>query len=414
MSTISNLFRKRTSPSHRQGKLFFGLRIGIFTAIVVLEISMLLLSFWMEDFYGLPRWPFILGTIGIFTLSVALQTFVFDRFSYKIACYVVDVLAQFVLTLLIGNVYLCAVYVLVLSEYYMSTDKIFDNLTMAIACILVFVATYGYATYGDFDIFTTIVACFSELLVLAIHFVIVNFALYSYDTKQELEKSLKERDESSQKLQKAYDELAEVTLLQERQRIAKDIHDTAGHSITTVIMQTEAAKLLLEEDREAAKRSIVAANLQAKNALEELRRSVHLLAGTAENTTLRDKLLRVVNDTSDGTGIVIRADIENITCVEAKERLLVNSLKEGISNGLRHGRATAFYVELYSGGGNINFLLSDNGVGADVAHIKEGLGIRGMRERTEALGGKLYLTSMLDEGFEIRIVLPADAVKNNM
>ena len=95
---------------------------------------------------------------------------------------------------------------------------------------------------------------------------------------------------TAQELQKAYDELAEVTALQERQRIAKDIHDMAGHSITTVIMQTEAAKLILDSNPQEAKSKIVAANLRAQHALEELRESVHLLSGRRSRLSLKEAL----------------------------------------------------------------------------------------------------------------------------
>ena len=118
--------------------------------------------------------------------------------------------------------------------------------------------------------------------------------------------------------------------------------------------------------------------------------------------------MNIIHESTDGTGIVIRADIDDITLCSAKHRFLCNTLKEGISNGLRHGNATAFYFELKKKGDRIAFLLSDNGSGVDGAKLKKGFGLRGMTARVEALGGEVSFESEPDEGFEIHISLPAD------
>ena len=102
-------------------------------------------------------------------------------------------------------------------------------------------------------------------------------------------------------------------------------------------MQTEAAKLVIDKNPAEAKNRIVAANLQAKHALEELRESVHLLSGAQENVTLKEALLAIVRESCDGTGIAIRFDVDDADVLPAVFRFLCNSLKEGISNGLRHG-----------------------------------------------------------------------------
>ena len=200
--------------------------------------------------------------------------------------------------------------------------------------------------------------------------------------------------------------MEEVTVLKERQRIAKDIHDTAGHSMTTVIMQTEAAKLIVEQNPQEAKQKIIAANLQAKNALEELRESVHLLSGRMTKRTLKEELQQIIAESMDGTEITIRKSIEDVEVSDEYYRFIANTLKEGISNGLRHGSATAFWFELRKNAERLEFLLSDNGCGIDVSTIKEGLGLYGMKERLTALGGTLEISSEINEGFELFLTLP--------
>ena len=402
--------RSNNLPQGRDGKFFRICRRGIFYVILVIEVLIFFTNFLNTVFGRIPAWIPLLIVEGVFTISCFLTTFVLKKYNQKIACYVVEFVSQFLLTLLTNSSYLSIIYVLILSEYYISAPKLSDGVAMVICSLVIYLLTYSISAYilASEDIMVIVTSCFSEMLLIVIHFAIVEFSLNLYDTKQKLTESLAELDESNQKLQRAYDDLAEVTILQERQRIARDIHDTAGHAITTVIMQTEAAKLIVETDPQEAKRRIVAANLQAKSALEELRRSVHLLAGDRSTSCLKDDLEHIIHDSCDGTDIVIRYEIEDVDCSSAKRRFLTNGLKECISNGLRHGHATAFYFELSRSNGEILFLLSDNGSGADIHQLKEGFGMKSLRSRTESFGGNVEFSSDPEEGFEVRIKLPED------
>ena len=200
--------------------------------------------------------------------------------------------------------------------------------------------------------------------------------------------------------------MEEATVIEERNRIAKEIHDTAGHSLTTVIMQTEAARLAMEKDPARARHCIDAANLQAKNCLEELRLSVHLLSGRRENVTLKEYLEGILDETAEGTSFTVRSKIDDVEMKDEAERFISNTLREGISNGIRHGGSTAFFFELKDMGNYVELLLSDNGAGADMSKFKEGFGLSGMRAKAESLGGMINFSSEPGEGFEIRLSLP--------
>ena len=158
---------------------------------------------------------------------------------------------------------------------------------------------------------------------------------------------------------------------------------------------------------EEAKQKIIAANVQAKHALEELRDSVHLLSGGKGKQTLASALQVIVHESTDGTGITVRSDIQDIPVSPAKFRFLCNSLKEGISNGLRHGGATAFWFECKKDGDKIRFLLSDNGTGVN-GEIPFGFGLTGMMDRAKSLGGEVRFVYEQDEGFEVHLTLPMD------
>ena len=313
-----------------------------------------------------------------------------------------------------GGAYAVAVYALVLTEFYIVTEHTRVSLGLLLGGVGLYVGGHLIQSLvvnpeTTVDLYRLITGAFGGITALLLHFLVVQIGLAFYRQYLRLNKALVELDESKKELEKAYAVVAEVTALEERQRIAKEIHDTAGHSITTVIMQTEAAKRIVEQNPIEAKNKMVAANLQAKHALEELRDSVHLLSGVRENQTLKQALEDIVHESTDGTGITIRSQIDDLQVLPAKFRFLCNTLKEGISNGLRHGNATAFWFECKLDGDKIRFLLSDNGKGVQGDDLKIGFGLTSMRERAKSLGGEVAFSWEQDDGFELSLVLPIDA-----
>ena len=387
--------------------------IGKVLIFLALVLVLIILAVDCRDMYfeGIRAIVVILPVSAALLIENAVKLFAIRTFKRRIVCYVIDLAFLLVLTCFSGGRLISTLFIVILSEFYLSQEKLVGNIAMGVCSVVLYLAMLALSQLlraEPVELDMLISNAFNDLIVFALHFLLVNFLLLIYRKNEEIAQRAKELAESNQKLAEAMEKLKEVTALEERQRIAKDIHDTAGHSITTVIMQTEAAKLALENDPAGAKRSIVAANLQAKHALEELRESVHLLSGREGGESLRDMLVGIVHESTDGTGIAVRYDIDDITLCVAKSRFLCNTLKEGISNGLRHGKATAFYFELKKGEKDAEFLLSDNGTGMDISALKEGFGLRGMHARAESLGGSVWFETEIDEGFEIHLRLPLD------
>ena len=353
-----------------------------------------------------------LPTAVVLVVVMAIQTLFVRDFYKKIPFYVLDSILLVLLTLFAtwrkppqtSTSYLYLVYALVLSEYYLSSPTLRDNIIMFAVNIGVYTIEYAVVALVSNTLesaFATSSQYFTDLIILILHFIMFSFAMTVYRKNKLIEKSMEELEESKNELLRAYDKLEEATLLEERNRISKDIHDTAGHSLTTVIMQTEAAKLMLDKNPEEAKKRIVAANVQAKNCLEELR-----LSGRRENVSFKEYLESIVGETTNGTDVTIRSKIDDVSMTEDAERFVGNLLREGISNGLRHGRSTAFFFELKDMGNFVEILLSDNGCGADLHTFKEGFGLSAMRNKAEKLGGMINFVSEAGEGFEINVSLP--------
>ncbi len=358
-----------------------------------------------------------LASAAALVFSMVMKIFVMRTFLRKIAWYVIDSLLLLVFTvfsswgisLVFGSSYIFLVYMLVLSEYYLSAPSLRDCAIMFAVNLAAYTVVYiiNAVVRNEFgSAFLISSQYFLVLIVLVLHFIMFNFAMTVSRKNKQIEENLRELVESRNGLLRAYEKVEEATVIEERNRIAKEIHDTAGHSLTTVIMQTEAARLAMEKDPARARHCIDAANLQAKNCLEELRLSVHLLSGRRENVTLKEYLEGILDETAEGTSFTVRSKIDDVEMKDEAERFISNTLREGISNGIRHGGSTAFFFELKDMGNYVELLLSDNGAGADMSKFKEGFGLSGMRAKAESLGGMINFSSEPGEGFEIRLSLP--------
>lgn len=387
----------------------------IFGALIFVELLVLFdrLGIFLKN----KNWSsliFVLIVEAVLAFSQAAKFFFVKEKKAKQVFYVIDALAACSFMFVSNNDYTLIIYLLILTMFYIETEKTYPSLIILVCSVLLYIiSSWGKAIFivgEEIKLGYAIMQSVGAIFSMGLHFVVVHTALAFYKQFLRLDKALKELDESKKALEKAYAVVAEVSVLEERQRIAKDIHDTAGHSLTTVIMQTEAAKRILEtgDETSEAKSKIVAANLQAKNALEELRNSVHLLSGIQEGQTLKDGLLKIIHDSTDGTGIVIRSEIEELQVAPTKHRFLCNTLKEGISNGLRHGNATAFWFELKREQDSIVFVLLDNGKGVNAENLEKGFGLTTMQDRAKSLGGNVFFSSEEGDGFEIRLQLPMD------
>lgn len=382
----------------------------LYILLILVEVLMLTENFgqWNTQ-SGKIGIIFLTSFQGVLTLSEGIKLFAVKSGKKTIPFVIFNVIATCGILFFAEGTYTTILFILILSELYISTTKASTAFLIFCLAMPVYALCYSlkritWVEMGLTDIFRE---SLGTILALTVHFIAVHIALAFYRQYLRLNKALKDLDESKQELEQAYAVVAEVTALEERQRIAKEIHDTAGHSLTTVIMQTEAAKRIIDDNVEDAKAKIVAANLQAKHALEELRDSVHLLSGQAAAQTLSTALEGIIHESTDGTGIIIRSAIEDMRVSETKHRFICNTLKEGISNGLRHGGATAFWFELRVENDKIEFLLSDNGKGAGEA-VEPGFGLTTMRERANSLGGVVTFESEEGEGFELHLTLPMD------
>ena len=185
----------------------------------------------------------------------------------------------------------------------------------------------------------------------------------------------------------------------ERERIARDLHDILGHTLSVIILKSELASRLLEQDPQRAKAEIEDVERISRNALSEVREAI---VGYRAGDLLAE--FDRAKSTLDTAGIVVEHHWEEVGMPVSQERVLALVLREAVTNVLRHAQAKRCRMALQKTAGGCRLQVRDDGRGG--AH-QEGLGMRGIRERVAAIGGKVSWNA--GPGTELTITVPIAA-----
>jgi two-component system sensor histidine kinase DesK len=210
-----------------------------------------------------------------------------------------------------------------------------------------------------------------------------------------------ERNRMNRKLRKASEEIEHLAKVAERERIARDLHDVLGHTLSVITLKSELAGKLIERDPQRAGKEIREVEEISRQALSEVRdairgyRSKGLLAEIAQ-----------AKCTLETAGVAVRCDASTTVKLPAmQEGVLTMAVREAVTNVVRHAHAHTCCLRLEQQNGACRLEIEDDGRGGPHA---EGNGLRGMRERVEMLGGTLRRDSQT--GTRLTITLPLKEV----
>jgi signal transduction histidine kinase len=199
----------------------------------------------------------------------------------------------------------------------------------------------------------------------------------------------------------------QLATTQERNRLARDIHDGLGHHLTVVQMQVQAARAVLPTDPAKADSVLDKAQHQATEALAEVRRSVAALREPRATPPLPEALKELAEETS-AAGVPTEVEILGTVrpLASEAEEALFRSAQEGLTNVRKHAAATAARLRVdYAADGVVRLEVCDDGRGAVAAG--SGFGLIGLRERAERLGGRLDVDAAPGAGTTLRVEVPA-------
>ena len=195
----------------------------------------------------------------------------------------------------------------------------------------------------------------------------------------------------------------------ERTRIARDIHDSLGHTLTSLDMQLEVAQTLHTQDPDHALQAVNHAKGLSQQSLQEVRRAVSTMRhGVFDLSVALTNLVELIQNTrpSSATSFQIRSHIDLPTLPLQTSQQLFLVVKEGLNNIQKHSQASMVELSTTTTAADITIRLSDNGVGFLQQTPKQGFGLRGMQERVQLLHGQMDVHSTVGQGAVLQVTIP--------
>jgi signal transduction histidine kinase len=230
--------------------------------------------------------------------------------------------------------------------------------------------------------------------------------------RRESQSLLAELQEAHRQLQEYALHAEEMAVVQERNRLAREMHDTLGHRLTVAAVQLEGAQRLCSTDPDRAQVMVGTVRDEVREALGELRSAVATLRAPLEaDLQLRSSLQRLITSFEEATGFIVHQVLpEKMPELPGVYRLAIfRAAQEALTNVQKHAEATHVWLMLTSQDNAVTLLVGDDGQGVSLSGEQAGFGLRGMRERAAQLGGELHLEPRRGGGTQVSFRLPLPA-----
>ncbi|MCW2701896.1 MAG: sensor histidine kinase [Blastococcus sp.] len=217
----------------------------------------------------------------------------------------------------------------------------------------------------------------------------------------------------AQGLVREREERALTAVAEERNRIARELHDVVGHSVSVMTVQASAVRRLMRPDQARERAALETVEAAGREALTEMRRMVGVLRSGDESPNLAPpptlgQLDRLVeNFRQAGLDVVLQQEGKPVPLPPGLDLTAYRLIQEALTNTLRHAGATRAVVGVSYGGGTLRLSVRDDGRGPDGS--PPGTGLLGMRERVAVYGGVLSTGSADGGGFQLCAELPLEA-----
>ena len=202
----------------------------------------------------------------------------------------------------------------------------------------------------------------------------------------------------------------ELATTQERNRLAREIHDGLGHYLTAIHIQVKAAGALVEQNPVQAREALTNAQNLAEEALADVRRSISSLRTDPTTGRPLPELIENLLSETRSVGIACELKVEGSPTLLSPqaEFTLYRAAQEALTNIRKHSHATQAVVEIKYGALKVQLRVCDNGAGASLEDSDSaGFGLTGLRERIQLAGGTLNLESAPGKGFCVTVEVPA-------
>jgi len=228
--------------------------------------------------------------------------------------------------------------------------------------------------------------------------------------RNETQRLLNELQVTHAQLREKSEQVEQLAVADERNRLSRELHDSLGHRLTVAVVQLEGAQRLVPSDPDRAGRMIGTVREQMKEALADLRRTLQALRSPAEDDLpLGPALSKLTRQFQEATGLPVHLhvapDLPHLT--DPLRHTLYRGAQEALTNAQRHAGARQVWVALAPENGGLRLTVDDDGHGLP-ADRTDGLGLRGLRERADAVGGLLALGPSPQGGAQVRLTVPVE------
>jgi two-component system, NarL family, sensor histidine kinase LiaS len=236
----------------------------------------------------------------------------------------------------------------------------------------------------------------------SITFIVCGFFGY---TIQQVERERDRNQQLVEELRTTQRKLQELAVVEERNRLARDLHDSVKQQVFAISMQLSAARTGLDEADQAYP-SVVQAEKLAQQAGAELTTLIHQLRPPPlEKKSLAEAIQGYVNDWLHQTHIETEMNIGEVSMSPDSEQALFRVLQEALANVARHSQANKVRITLKAENDHVALTVEDNGVGYDPERITKGVGLASMQERLAAVRGTLDVSSLQSQGTSITAIV---------
>lgn len=306
------------------------------------------------------------------------------------------------------NKYMPMVVIIAMISYLLTTHelvKLFINVFDISSYIEVCgqsIQTLIYFIYNVLNLMTVVCFILCCIIIIVSKEEIIEKNL---ELNKRLEIANTDLQRTNEELEKSLMDNARLAEIRERNRIAREIHDTLGHTLTGLAAGIDACIALAGDDKPALRNQLDLLSKVSRNGIKDIRMSVSSLRPDApERLNLKNAIEELVENTKRVAGVNINLDCDtiNLKFDEDEEMAIYRIVQESLTNAIRHGKAKNIDVSIKKNYGSINLLICDDGIGCE--KIEAGFGLRHIRERVNMLKGQVNFGG--EEGFKVEAMIP--------
>ena len=279
------------------------------------------------------------------------------------------------------------------------------TISTVITTSFVLFSQMAFGPRGDFISMNDIQKLMNYAVLLSLIFLMARLIKQESDNGLKLKSLHTDLQNTHAQLQASSDEVTALAVVNERNRMSRDIHDGIGHHLAAINIQLEMAIKLKESDPSTSLESITLAKSAAKEALNDVRKSIGTFSKHEETFNLKEAIsLLIERFESEDLAISAAVDGDEIYWPQYLRQGLYRIVQEGLTNVHKHASASRVKIWLQFTSEKTRLRIIDDGIGFDLNQVSKGIGLPGMLERVESLGGTIDFDSREGEGTVIDII----------